>query len=155
MRNFKSKEIRKAYDEFVKSMIYELSIIGNDLMAKAYENRDFSNRTFNLHDSYGYAVYFDSNQVEVGYFSKQSSELRKGLDGRTEIENFFRSYNPINKGFELVVVAAIFYAQDLEEGKTPTNTKYQVISNIYGDISNISSKIKHSKVRFIKDGEKV
>ena len=43
----------------IRRLIDELAEDGRKAIQTAYENRDFTNRTYNLHDSYGSAVYYN------------------------------------------------------------------------------------------------
>ena len=51
-------------NRFVQALIAELARDGEDAIHDAYNNRDWNNRTFNLHDSYGSAVYLNGRLVK-------------------------------------------------------------------------------------------
>lgn len=115
----------------LNEMIKELTMYGEMVMKEAYNTRDFTNRTYNLHDSYGSAVYYNGQMVNgtlktLG--SPQATESKtwygKKLRGRQVVTDYLRNeYKPSGKGLSLVVVAAMPYRDVLE-----IKYKYRVIS---------------------------
>ena len=51
-------------DYFMNQLIQKLTDDGERLVRRAYETRTFENRTYNLHDSYGSAVYVDGRIIK-------------------------------------------------------------------------------------------
>ena len=107
-----------------------LASIGEKAIKVAYDDRGFTNRTFNLKDSYGSAVYLDGQLLEdtirfIG--APEAKKKRLGKSGREEINNFFKGYSPQAKGYEIVVVATMPYAGILEQGGGRLKNKYHVM----------------------------
>lgn len=128
---------------------------GQKLIEKAYLQADFNkDKTQNLHDSYGSAVYYNGSLYPgtKRYFSKMATELKYNTytsdweSGRTEITKFLDTYKPVSKSIQLVVVAAMFYAGILENGEDHLRRKYKVIFMIGDDLKALAQKIKGSKV---------
>lgn len=147
-------------DTLINKLIDELAEEGFAAINIAYRHRDFTNRTYNLYDSYGSAVYYngklikrsiryvgeEKNNNDTGYFmgtnwrwrhQKSLPDFRGDrywkddpirMTGRTEVMDFFSEYTPPKKGLQLVVVAAMWYANILEEGGGNLKRKYRVIS---------------------------
>lgn len=143
----------KISDKYIKYYSKMLSEEGRKLVIRAFESASFDkNKTQNLHDSYGSAVYYNgtllndskyvfTSRATQGRFNTYTGEMEYG---RYEINDFFNNYKPHTKGFELVVVAAMFYGQILESGKL--RRKYKVISGINSDIGLLASKLKGSVI---------
>lgn len=138
----KQKEINK--------MVERLSLDGKALVEKAYKTRGFIDRTYNLHDSYGSAVYYNGvlQPNSIYYLQEQATEAKKWygkmLRGRNEIVDFFIEYKGRGKGFDLVLVAAMPYASILEHGQGTLRGKYQVISGTMSDMRELARKYKGS-----------
>lgn len=160
-------------DTFVNQLIDELAEEGFAAINLAYRHRDFTNRTYNLHDSYGSAVYYngklikrtvryvgeEKNNNDTGYFmgtnwrwrhQKSLPDFRGDrywkddpirMTGRTEVMDFFSEYTPPKKGLQLVVVAAMWYANVLEEGGGNLKRKYRVISGARSALDKIVAEI--------------
>ena len=81
----------------------------------AIQNHEFNNRTNNLEDSYGYAVYKDG-AIKGSPFVTASKATQKvgGKSGHEEAVNFLKSYTPPYAGWTLVVVAGMVYASFVE-----------------------------------------
>lgn len=151
---FKNKYIEKLAKEHRKACVSELSIAGEGLIQDAYYEAEFSNRTYNLRDSYGYGVYFNGALEAKGFIgSAKASEPNKGVSGRPEIESYLNGYQANRSGWELIILAAVWYAQDLEEGFTPSGRIYKVISSVGDKVYNLRDKVKGT-VRLILDGQK-
>lgn len=127
-------------DAFTRDLVNALAKLGGEAALYAYRKKSFTNRTFNLHDSYGSAVYVNGVLQEetmryaggqmshrpgflkqTGKTPKKRSKLgqrsyRYGKNGRDVLHVFFRG-NEWYKGHKfgksgivLVVVAAMWYA---------------------------------------------
>lgn len=79
-----------------------LSATIEDAVAK----HNYDNQTFNLENSYGWAVYHNHVMVE--------SDVKGAGDGATRAQAFLSSYLPFHD-WEGVVIAGAKYASDLEE----------------------------------------
>lgn len=137
-------------------LIDQLAKDGEIAIQTAYNRRDFTNRTYNLHDSYGSAVYHNGRLLKktIRYVGPEQATtgLNQGrvwnkgrsmpnykgerrfkgdeveMRGREEVMDFFSQYTPQGRGLELVIVAAMFYASFLEDGAGNMKRKYKVIS---------------------------
>lgn len=130
----------------IEKMVEQLSKEGKLLVEKAYNTRSFEDRTFNLHDSYGSAVYYNGvlQRNSIYYMSPQATEAKKWygamLRGRNEIVDFFLEYKGRGKGFDLVLVAAMPYASILEHSQGSLKKKYKVISGAMSDMEALARK---------------
>ena len=129
------------YNDFVD----KLAEAGGKLILQAVNSRDYTHRTYNLHDSYGSAVYLDGALVDdsIRTLEPKATEDKeyKGnrLKGSEEIIKYFRSYEPKSE-IELLVVAAMPYGVELEKGKG-IRRKYKVISGINTEVTALAAKL--------------
>lgn len=145
-----AKSLKNEYiASFAKSLIDE----GAKAINEAYKTSEFQNWTYNLHDSYGCCLYYDGKE----YLNSRRYVGRKALVGKTDplgnlilgrqvLDDFFDSYKPKPKGFDLVIVAAIFYAYILEKG-IGLRKKYRVISGARNLVEDIARKYKGSVIQ--------
>lgn len=104
-----------------------------DVVEKAIDTHEFENRTHNLEDSYGAAVYYDGMILPetIYYKSPKATERKKWknkeLSGHEEMIKYLMKFKPRKKGFTLVLVAAMPYGEILERGGGNLRRKYQVI----------------------------
>ena len=140
-------------DAFTRDLVNALATLGWRASIEAYKRKSFTNRTFNLHDSYGSAVYVNGvlqdrtirymgGQMSHRYGTSQQAPKRKrksklgpryyryGKSGREVLDVFFHG-NKWYKGRQfgkngivLVVVAAMWYADFLEK------KGYKVITDV-------------------------
>lgn len=122
------------YKSFMDQLIDKLTQDGERLVKRAYETRTFQNQTFNLHDSYGSAVYVNGKLIKSSIRYAGAPQAKSGrvwgeelIEGRFEINAFFDWFKPGTKGIDLVVIAAMPYANILEKG-AGLRRKYRVIS---------------------------
>ena len=136
----------------IKALISQLADDGEKAIREAYEGREFTNRTYNLHDSYGSAVYYNGTLVKssIRYIGAEMAEEDERY-GRNEVNDFFSNYRPKNrKGIDLVIVAAMFYADILEEGKGKLKRKYKVIAEGEGYMKNVATHFRGTLSKFVK-----
>lgn len=123
-------------DKAIKALVKALTTIGWQVAMEAYRRKTYTNRTFNLHDSYGSAVYVDGKLVpdSVKYVNRAraTSISRHGhniveykgkghyerLGGRAALMRFFKQHWIVRKKdrVTLVVAAAMWYG-DIVESK--------------------------------------
>lgn len=142
------------YQKSVNKLIDYLSKEGDKLIKKAAASKDTKNDTQNQLDAYGWCVYYDGHKKAQGFLTPNRTAermrngwSRKGIPqgyGRDDVIAFFDSYKPESRGFILVCVNAVFYSTIQEAGYA--QKKYRIISQIAGDMQNIASKFKGSKV---------
>ena len=119
---------------------------GGKLILQAVNSRDYTHRTYNLHDSYGSAVYLNDKLVEKSVMllgskaTKAKSYKGSKLKGSEEIMKYFRSYKP-KSAIELVVAAAMPYGVVLEKGGGGLRHKYKVISGINTEVGNLAARL--------------
>ena len=136
----------------IKALISQLADDGEKAIREAYEGREFTNRTYNLHDSYGSAVYYNGTLVKssIRYVGAEMAEKDERY-GRNEVNDFFSNYRPKNrKGIDLVIVAAMFYADILEEGKGRLKRKYKVIAEGEDYMKNVATHFRGTLSKFVK-----
>lgn len=124
-----------------------LSDIGRTMLQRAYDEKTFNNETYNLADSYAWALYYNGLLVNYGFLTttERATEDKYGERGRSVVEDFIKSeYNSTLKdGYELIFVAAIFYGKYLERpdldlqarAEGYTYEARQVISYIWDDLA--------------------
>lgn len=117
-----------------EQIVAQLADEGARILRQCVEERDYTHRTYNLYDSYGYGVYVSGKLQRYGFLGTQkATEPRKwyGEDvrGRDEILEYLKSeHKPSNDAIELVIAAAMPYAKVLESGGGGIKHKYKVIS---------------------------
>lgn len=157
------ENLRKAINaNRIKDSIYEYLLNeGEAIMKKAYEQKDYTDRTYNLHDSYVAAVFSDGKCMGYRTLDPKATE-RTGwygirgnkhygttsdgdfdLSGHEEAENFVKSYKATHggeKGITLVVAAVMFYADILEQKQGRLKRKYKVISHVSSEFDRLKSR---------------
>lgn len=154
------RELRKAINEYAgkaeQEFVKKLAKLGYDAIMYAYRNRGFKHKTYNLHDSYGSAVYYDGKLIESSIRYAQA-ELSKKPDkltlqtGRQALNEFLRSrrYGRARHEFVLVCVAAMYYTQYLEKGKHRGAYRIQVISAAHDYVDNNFDKYLNTKQKVV------
>ena len=139
-------------NKYIDNLISQLARDGEQALHDAYYGRGFNNRTYNLHDSYGSAVYYNGTLVKssIRYIGAEMAEEDE-RHGRNEVNDFFANYKPKNrKGIDLVIVAAMFYADILEEGKGRLKRKYKVIAEGEDYMKNVATHFRGTLSKFVK-----
>ncbi len=127
---------RKAVDAQTKMLIKYAS----DKLNHAYMTRGFRNRTFNLADSYVWAVYYHGSLQGSGYLwnsrvaTTDSTFHNTKVNGRKLAMEFTDKYhsNSMNK-WEVVFAATAPYASYLEGGAV--RRVFYVITHIYDTVT--------------------
>jgi hypothetical protein len=118
-------------DKATKALVEALTTVGWQVAMEAYRRKTYTNRTFNLHDSYGSAVYVDgvlqpdtkkyvnrsrSKRNDVhGHIDSDNRYAPYGLNGRRALDDFFRTVEVSKKNkITLVVAAAMWYGEIVE-----------------------------------------
>lgn len=125
--------VAKENVKFVTDVVNALKTLGYYAMLDAYKKREFKHRTRNLHDSYGSAVFvngrlwLNSKRYLGGIYSRKVDPNTKKT-GRETLDEFFNTAKIEGKKDEavLVVVAAMYYAEYLEDGTY--GGKYKLLS---------------------------
>ena len=125
---------------------------GKRILAECEQERTYTHRTHNLYDSYGFGVYLNGKLQRKGFLSRSetATETKKWygqeISGREQIENFLTGEYKSGKGIDLVVVAAMPYAEVLENASSGQHQKYKVISMSYNKLKELSNGVKGSSV---------
>lgn len=147
-----------------KQIVNFLAGKGKKIIEDAYLTKDTRDRTYNLVDAYGFAVFCDRKKVKYGYAGAEMSEkvhkgwAKRGIPagtGRKYIDDFFDDYqSTIGKDIELVCVNAAYYASILEAGKQGgvSPVHYHIISQMRDEFDNLQNGIQGSTVSIIKPG---
>lgn len=104
-------------DEIMYESMSKIGMIG---VETAVDMHGFKNRTFNLQDSYGYAVYNNGQMVGSPMMAQRKALSPKefgGIEysGREEGENLLEGFQAPTQGWTVVVVAGMVYASFVEE----------------------------------------
>lgn len=138
-----------------EALIDRLEEKGKLILKECEEERDYTHRTYNLHDSYGFGIYVNGRLVRKGFLTpnpvatERKRWYKEMLEGRKEINNFLDGYKADNKGIQMIVVAAMPYAEVLENASSGQTRKYRVISMSYDKLKELSRGIPGSKVDII------
>lgn len=133
---------KELFDSLAEEQTKRLISYAKEALQEAYQNRSFNNDTYNLFDSYVWAVYYNGVLKEYGGLS-QSEKAQgptdfegQGIYGKQEAERFVNSYSPkTNKGWDMVIAATVPYAYKLEAGERGIpRRRFVVISTIYDDL---------------------
>lgn len=140
MKAFKEDYIEKYGDYLAKE--------GKRLIDTAYASKDYNNRTYNLHDSYGSCVFYNGKELPNTrrYVGRKAVTGKKNGNGelvlgRAEIDKYFDTYKSSFKGFEIVTAVAIFYGVILEKGLGRLRRKYKVISGMDSEMQALADKL--------------
>lgn len=157
------ENVRKSIDpKNFKPKLYEYLLNeGEAIMKKAYEQKDYTDRTYNLHDSYvaavfnngkcyGYRTLDPQATVRTGWYGAMgdkhygtTKDSDFSLSGHEEAENFVMSYEASHtneKGVKLVVAAVMFYADILEQQQGKLRRKYKVISHVDSEFARLQNR---------------
>lgn len=157
MISFRAKAIQYITDELSKD--------GRKVIDDCINEITYTHRTYNLYDSYGYCVYYDGRIKDMGFLSPYpnakeykywgSGENKRPIMGRKEIKKFFSEYKATKGTFELVIAAAMPYAEILESGGGNLRHKYKVISMSYQKLQALSAKYDGAKIVALSGGGKL
>lgn len=126
--------IGEEYTAAIGRYVAKLKVLGYNAIMEAYSDRGFNHRTRNLHDSYASAVYVNGELIEdtisyVGGEYSRGEDRQTGMTGRETVREYLE--NPdvdVSGTVTLLCVAAMEYAQYLEEGTHRGGYHIQVIS---------------------------
>jgi hypothetical protein len=143
MIKFDTSEMLTVADSFLSKVreklgamsLEDMCAYGDELMNKAYNERKWQNRTFNLSDSFGWVVYNNGLEYKRGYIGDAKAKGSKKIygeemRGREVLDSFIINYEASKTEAELVIVAAMPYGLWLE-----TRYNYAVLSSIKDDLS--------------------
>jgi len=106
------------------TLLDSISKAAHKLLTEIFEDRQWSDDTGNLRDSFGYAVFKDGVQVKRDYLAAEQASkpyqprgrMRSVgvLRGRQQVDAALDEYQPRNFDYEVVIVAGMYYAVILE-----------------------------------------
>lgn len=133
-------------DEIRRMLLEDMRKDCERLVKEALNTSTYLNQTGNLASSYGAAVYENGVYLEetLATYDFNPTKPRdwygEPKSGQDEMRNYFRDYKPRTKGFTIVLVAAMPYAEVLEKGSAGLHHKYKVISGAYSLLQDLSEK---------------
>ena len=142
-------------DRYIDSMVAFLHKEGERILDECEDEREYNHDTMNLYDSYGYGIYVRGRLVKSGYLSTSpmADEPRKWYKqqiwGREQIRNFLEAEYKPSSSIEMVVAAAMPYAEVLENAR-----KYRVISMSYEKLKSVGQRLGGASTARILRGEK-
>ena len=134
-RNRLAKELKKLATEEQTKRLLEYA---PKMLNQAYNERTFSNDTFNLADSYVWIVYYKGVPQGSGYLSNNrvatldADYHHTKINGRKLAQEFVYKYQPSSNGWEVVWAATAPYSTYLESGTS--RGQFYVITSIYDKI---------------------
>lgn len=142
----------KFVEAYINRMADDLLKAGKRIVHEAIETRTYEHDTFNLHDSYGAAVFYNGKIIREYYPPQKATEPQLTDDGlyvygSDDIKEYFRIEYVPEQGLELAVVASMWYGTELEKGKRPLKRKYKVISQIYSEMVELQKKYHANVIR--------
>lgn len=107
----------------------QLSALAMKAIDEAYKYKKYKDRTFNLHDSYGYGIYYKGDPVKIAMVDPSVAKVpdTKGGKGHDIGLSFLDSHKPTSKAWVLVIVAGEFYAEQVDAARDGL----QVLSGAY------------------------
>lgn len=135
----------------IQDLIKFLSNEGQKIVDSQLQNKGYTHRSRNLHDSYGWGVYLNKSLVASGFPAMQATEGKKWygetIKGREAITDFLRNKYKPHDGIDLVVAVAMPYGAIVEE-----KYKYEVIATARNDVKRLASRFKNANFGVISHG---
>lgn len=130
---------KEMFNTFANEQTLRLIEYAEQELKEMQRSHTFTNRTYNLEDSYVWVVYYEGAIVPNGFGYLGSTKAQAdsyGYSGRAMAEEFISKYNPRNKtGWEIVWAATMPYATALEKGLKPRKHQFYVLSQRYDAIT--------------------
>lgn len=117
MRTLLGIRVRYLESEYLDSLIVEALKEATDKVFTQRRAKGYTDRTYNLAQSYGFAVYFNKKMYSSKRknFGQTATTHPQGISGEISFENFVSGYKPYNNNFVVVLTAAVPYAGDVEQ----------------------------------------
>lgn len=135
----------------IQELVKFLSEEGQKIVDSQLQNKGYTHRSHNLHDSYGWGVYVDKNLVASGFPATQATKGKKWygetIKGREAITDFLKNKYTPHEGIDLVVAVAMPYGEIVED-----KYKYEVIATARDDVKRLASKFKNANFGIISHG---
>lgn len=141
----------------ISHIVKILSREGQRIVDNQLSKADYTYRSLNLRDSYGWGVYVFGTLAAKGYTTNTPGSKKKwygeDITGYDAITDFLeRKYKP-HDGIDLVIVAAMPYGEVLQDGAGGVKRKYEVIATARDEVKALSKKFKGSTFGIISHGE--
>lgn len=139
-------------ERMTEALVEQLAVEGDRILKECEQEADYTHRTYNLYDSYGYGIYVDGKLKRSGFLTDTATATegkrwyKDTVKGRERLEEFLSSEYKATKGIDMVVVAAMPYAHALENQSSGQKRKYRVISMAFDKLKALSDKIPKSAV---------
>lgn len=135
----------------ISELVRFLSREGQKIVDNQLQNKGYTHRSHNLHDSYGWGVYVNRDLVASGFPDIQATKGKKWYDetikGREAITDFLQNKYNAHDGIDLVVAVAMPYGEIIED-----KYKYEVIATARDDVKRLASKFKNANFGIISHG---
>lgn len=135
----------------ISELVRILSREGQRIVDNQLQNKGYTHRTHNLHDSYGWGVYVNKELVASGFPASKAEKGKKWygetIKGREAITDFLKNKYKAHDGIDLVVAVAMPYGE-IVEGKY----KYEVISTARNDVKELTTKFRNANYGVISHG---
>lgn len=135
----------------ISELVRFLSKEGQKIVDNQLQNKGYTHRSHNLHDSYGWGVYVNRDLVASGLPDIQATKGKKWyyetIKGREAITDFLQNKYNAHDGIDLVVAVAMPYGEIIED-----KYKYEVIATARDDVKRLASKFKNANFGIISHG---
>lgn len=136
----------------IQDLIKLLSNEGQKIVDSQLQNKGYTHRSHNLHDSYGWGVYLNGSLVASGFPATQATKGKKWygetVKGREAITDFLKNKYKPHDGIDLVVAVAMPYGEIVEE-----KYKYEVVATARNEVKQLASKFKNATFGTISHGK--
>lgn len=117
--NFSAGDVHKQMQEFAlrvhNATVTTLQYIGERCVAEARENGSYQDRTGNLRNSVGYVIVYNGSIISENFAERVNGKVASEVSGMEEGQKVAELLAAnISKGYALIVVAGMHYAQYVE-----------------------------------------
>ena len=165
--------IRKGFDQIsnylkavgngeIRNFAWENELIteAQAIIEQAYKTKDPGNQSFNQHDAFYWALYYNGERISSGYLdpmmAKHESGYMENEDGTlSEVDKYhyygveeadkaMTAYTPPSEGYALLIGNAMYYSVIQERGLKYSgdeeDTRYRVLSQTYHKLQNLADR---------------
>lgn len=148
------REVSEFQEKFLPSseseVVQRLMDAGRTIITEAYATKETNNVRYNQHDAYGYAVYFNGEEISGtrGYLGAEMSvrpARLKGKDwrGRRAVDDFLSSFSASEGNVvTLVAVNAMFYSEIQEKGAGTLRRSYRILSQTFDQLEELKKELE-------------
>jgi len=136
-------------DRAIKAILNHLEKIAPTIVANQIASVSYKNQTYNLHDSYGWCIYYGGKPYKMSFAgSAKATEARKWkgreIMGRLEITDLFTNGYKPTAPIELALGVAMPYGKILQE------RKYEVFALAISNLEASTKEIKGAVFKRVK-----